>query len=60
MLLKVQNFSVGENIDFLKCDAKSTQLDKLVPKELSGLPTNNLDTERNLSKFSCLSEVAKI
>ena len=51
---------MGENIDFLKRDAKSTQLDKLVPKELSGLPTNNLDTERNLLKFSCLSEVAKI
>ena len=31
----------------------------LTPAELLGLPTNNLDTERDLSKFSCLSEVAK-
>ena len=50
MLLKVKNFSVRE-YGFSKSDARATELDKLVPNELSGLPTNNLDTERDLSNL---------
>ena len=38
---------------------RATQLDKLTEDELFGLPTNNLSTERDFSKFSHLSEVAK-
>ena len=38
---------------------RATQLDKLIEDELFGLPTNNLSIERDLSKFSRLSEVAK-
>ena len=49
----------GREHGFSKSDARATQLDRLAPNELSGLPTNNLDTERDLSKFSCHSEVAK-
>ena len=44
---------------FSKSDARATQLDKLALNELSGLPTKNLDTDRNLSNFSRLSQVAK-
>ena len=44
---------------YSKKDATTTQLDKLAPNELSGLPTNNFNAERDLSKFSCLIEVAK-
>ena len=44
---------------FSKSDARATQIDQFTPNELSGLPTNNLDTERDLSTFSFLSEVAK-
>ena len=37
---------------------RATQLDKLTEEELFGLPTNNLSTEKNFSKFSRLSELA--
>ena len=49
----------GNAYGFSKSDARATQPDKLAPNQLSGLPTNNLDTERDLSKFSRLSEVSK-
>ena len=49
----------GREYGFSGSDVRATQLDKLPPTELSGLLTNNLDTERDLSKFSRLSEVAK-
>ena len=38
---------------------RATELRKLNAEELKGLPTNNLVTERDLSKFIRLSEVAK-
>ena len=38
---------------------RATQLDKLTEDKLFGLPRNNLSTERNFSKFSHLSELAK-
>ena len=38
---------------------RATELHKLNKRELKGLPTNNLVTERDLSKLSSLSEVAK-
>ena len=37
-----------------------TQMDKPTANELSSLPTNNLDTECGFSKFSWLSEVARL
>ena len=37
---------------------RATQLDKLTEEELFGLPTNNLNTEKDFSKFSRLSELA--
>ena len=49
----------GREYGLSKSDARTTQLDKLAPNELSELPTNNLDTKRHLSEFSCLSEAAK-
>lgn len=49
----------GREYGFSDKEARATQLDKLTPDELRGLPTNNLDTERDLSKFSRLAEVAK-
>ena len=49
----------GREYGFSEIKPRATQLDKLTPAELLGLPTNNLDTERDLSKFSRLSEVAK-
>ena len=39
--------------------SRATQLDKPSANELTGLPTNNLDIERDFSKFSRLSEVTK-
>ena len=33
---------------FSKSAARATQIDKFTPNEQSGLPTNNLDTERDL------------
>ena len=56
LLTKLQ---CGREYGFSESDARVTQLHKLTPTELYGLPTNNLDTERDLSKFSRLSEVAK-
>ena len=38
---------------------RATQLDKLTEDELFGLPTNNLITERDFSKFSRFSELTK-
>ena len=38
---------------------RATQLDKLTEDELFRLPTNNLNTKSDFSKFSRLSEVAK-
>ena len=49
----------GRENGFSKSDARSTQIDKIAPNELSGLLTNNLDTERDLSKISRLYEVEK-
>ena len=49
----------GREYGFSEIEPRATQLDKLTPAELLGLPTNNLDTKRDLSKFSRLSEVAK-
>ena len=37
-----------------------TQMDKPTANELTSLPTNNLDTECGFSKFSWLSEVARL
>ena len=37
---------------------RATQLDKLTEEELFGLPTNNLNTEKDFCKFSRLSELA--
>ena len=42
----------GREYEFSKSDARATQLEKLAPYELSRLPTNNLDTEKDLSKFN--------
>ena len=39
--------------------SRATHLDKPSANELTGLPTNNLDIERDFSKFSRLSEVTK-
>ena len=38
---------------------RATQLNKLTANEFTGLPTNNLDTKCDFSKFSRLSEVAR-
>ena len=34
-----------------KSEPRATQLNKLKPNELSGLPTNNFDTQRNSFKI---------
>ena len=49
----------GREYVFLCEDARATELHKLTEGQLKGLPTNNLITERDLSKFSQLAEVAK-
>ena len=49
----------GREYGFLDDDVRATELRKLNAEELKGLPTNNLVTERDLSKLSSLSEVAK-
>ena len=49
----------GREYGFLDDDVRATELRKLNAEELKGLPTNNLVTERDLSKFIRLSEVAK-
>lgn len=41
----------GREYGFSENDTQASQLDKLASNELSGLPTNNLDTERNFSKL---------
>lgn len=50
----------GREYGFYKSNARATHLDKLAPNELYGFLTNSLDIERNLSKFSHLSEVAEV
>ena len=51
----------GREYGFAKDDqeACATKLFKLSYEDLKDLPTNNLDTERDLAKFSHLSAVAK-
>ena len=51
----------GREYGFAKDDqeARATKLFKLSYEDLKDLPTNNLDTERDLAKFSHLSAVAK-
>ena len=49
----------GREYGFSSDEARATQLHKLTESQLQGLPTNNLVTERDLSKFSRLAEVAK-
>ena len=44
---------------FSNDDVRATKLHKLNEGQLKGLPTNNLVSERDLSKFSPLSQVAK-
>ena len=52
------NFSVGRNMDF-KSEPRATKLNKLKRNELSGLPTNNLDAERNSFKISLALSICK-
>ena len=49
----------GREYGFSEIKPRATQLDKVTPAELLGLPTNNLDTERDLSKFSRLSDLVE-
>ena len=51
----------GWEYGFAKPDQtpRATDLNILSPAELQGLPTNNLDAERDLAKFSNLAQVAK-
>ena len=49
----------GKEYGFSDDDVRATELHKLIEGELKGLPSNNLVTKRDLSKFSCLSDVAK-
>ena len=49
----------GREYGFSECNPRAIELHKLSSAELQGLPTNNLDAERDLSKFSRLSQVAK-
>ena len=50
----------GREYGFSSDEARATQLHKLTESQLQGLPTNNLVTETDLSKFSRLAEVAKL
>ena len=51
----------GREYGFAKPDQtpRATDLNILSPAELQGLPTNNLDAERDRAKFSNLAQVAK-
>lgn len=54
-------FKYGKEYGFYKSNARATtHLDKLAPNELCGFLTNSVDIERDLSKFSHLSEVAEV
>ena len=62
MQQKESSCNVAESTDSLTVSHQEqtySQLGKLTVNELTGLPTNNLDTERDFSKFSQLSEVAR-
>jgi len=48
----------GREYGFSESDARATELHKLSVEQLQGLPTNNLDAERDLSRFSRLAQVA--
>ena len=48
----------GREYCFSDDEVRATELHKLNERKLKGLPTNNLETERDLSKFSHLSELA--
>ena len=50
----------GREYCFSDDEVRATELHKLNEGKLKGLPTNNLETERDLSKFSRLSEVATV
>ena len=41
-------------------EPRTTQVREMTEEELEGFPTNNLDTERDLSVFDRLSKVAKM
>ena len=49
----------GKKYGFSDDDVRAIELHKLNEGELKSLPSNNLVTERDLSKFSRLSDVAK-
>ena len=49
----------GRGYGFSDCEKRATDLSTLAANELKGLPTNNLVTERDLSRFDREAQVAK-
>ena len=59
MLLMVYGYSVAVGFAKEGEESRATELYKMSLAELKDLPTNNLDCERDLAKFSHLPSVAK-